>query len=81
MYFVCLSVCLSVCLLPVFKTTVGSVVGRLRVYVFIAADQDESLFLSPLIAFAPFLSCRSLEDRMLLTHWTSLPLSLWRIGL
>jgi hypothetical protein len=57
---------------------VGSVVGWLRVTIFIASDQEESLFLSWLIAFAPFVLLLARVSNAM-THSTSLPLCLWRI--
>ena len=78
MYFVCLCVCLSVCLLPVFKTMVESVVGWLRVTVFITSDQAESLFLAWLIAVAPF-SLLLARRSSAVTHLPSLLLCLSRI--
>jgi hypothetical protein len=67
-------VCLSV---TRFRTIVDSVVAWLRLKILIASDAEESLFLSWLITSAPFsllLAGRSTA----VTHWTSMPLGLWR---
>ena len=58
---------------------VESVVGWLRVTVFITSDPSR-ISLSRVIdrCCAFFLSC-SLDDRSAVTHWTVLPLCLWRI--
>ena len=52
---------------------VESVVGLLRIRVFIASDRETSLFLSRLIAFVPFFPLLA-RISSTVTHWTLFPL-------
>ena len=76
----CLSVFLTVCLSVTRFQNNGGISCRLIQSdgFYITSDQAESPFLSSSITFAPFsLLLAQRSDAVL--HWTSLPLSLWRV--